>query len=90
MYLRTIFLAGEDFVLRTYEVVFPAGSTMEIITIEVVDDNVIEDILEIFTLQLSTTDEFSNKGIQIGPNFMSEVTVMDNDGETFYSNYIHV
>ena len=71
---------GADFVSQQFQLDFAAGQTRATFTINIQDDNVIET-MESFQLLLSIPDDLITKGVQVGPNAASNVTIMDNDGE---------
>ena len=88
-------IAGEDYVPQVYLVPFSAGETESSFSVEIIDDDILEnppvnsitDLLESFTLNLVLGTTVTDKGIQLGSNSNSEVIIMENDGEMhgFYS-----
>jgi len=71
---------GDDFVSQQYQLDFPAGQTRAEFTVAITDDSLIETP-ESFQLLLSIPEDLISKGVQVGPNSASTVTIIDNDGE---------
>ena len=71
---------GADFVSQQFLLNFPAGQTRADFNVSILDNNVVENT-ESFQLLLSIPDDLISKGVQVGPNAASTVTIMDNDGE---------
>ena len=71
---------GVDFVSEQLELNFPAGERRVEFNVSILDDNVVENT-ESFQLLLSIPNNLTSKGVQVGPNAASTVTIMDNDGE---------
>ena len=71
---------GADFVSQQFQLDFPAGQTRVTFTVTIIDDNLVEN-MESFQLLLSIPNNLTSKGVQVGPNAASTVTIMDDDGE---------
>ena len=71
---------GADFVSEQFQLNFPAGETRAEFNVNILDDNVVENT-ESFQLRLSIPNNLTSKGVQVGPNAASTVTIMDGDGE---------
>ncbi len=80
---------GDDFVSQQYQLDFPAGQTRAEFTVVITDDSLIE-ATESFQLLLSIPEDLISKGVQVGPNSASTVTIMDNDGELYGIHSLHM
>ena len=66
-----------DFEAALFQLSFPAGQTRAEVNITIVDDSLIER-MEFFRVHLSIPNEFITKGVQLGPNPVATVTIVDN------------
>ena len=73
-----LFIADDDFESAALTLFFSSGSRLASFTVDIVDDNVIED-LESFQCQLSAASSLFDVGFTFS-TASSTVTIMDNDG----------
>ena len=69
--------AGEDFEQKWFSIIVPPGVSSQLSTVNITDDNVVEDD-ETFRLALVSV---SDCGVTIGNYNTSEVIIIDNDGK---------
>lgn len=66
-----------DFQAAPFLLSIPPGQTGAAFTVTIVDDSLIES-MEFFRLLLSIPDDIIAKGVQVGPNSVATVTIIDN------------
>ena len=72
-----LYVAGEDYNGSSITVNVPAGVTMQSLTINIIDDNIVE-CNEMFNV---TMVPVTTCGVTIGSNRISEVMIRDDDGK---------
>ena len=73
-------VGGSDFSLNPLSLTFPANSTYQNGTVEIIDDNILEKTEQFSLLVVSNTDMMDK-----GANFTGDaiITILDNDGENY-------
>ena len=72
-----LYVAGEDYNRSSITVNVPAGVTMQSLTINIIDDNIVE-CDEMFNVTMVSVTTY---GVTIGSNRISEVMIRDDDGK---------
>ena len=77
MFMFVLFVAGEDYNGSPITVNVPAGVTMQPLTINIIDNNIVEcnEIFNVIMVSVTTC------GVTIGSNRISEVMIRDDDGK---------
>ena len=75
--LLMFFVAGEDYNGNPITVNVPAGVTMQPLTINIIDSNIVEcnEMFNVIMVSVTTC------GVTIGSNRISEVIIRDDDGK---------
>ena len=76
--------AGEDFAPQPLTAKFASGERMATVLLDIVDNAEVEPD-ESLVLQMEVSEDLANKGVSIGGNGQSMVTIQDNDGEYTHS-----
>lgn len=80
--LRSLYIEVQDFLAATATVTFAPGETEKCQPFGIVDDDVVEELLEDFMVEI---DEVSPDAVKIGENSTTTVMIMDNDGKYKYN-----